>query len=299
MSMQFPRYDPSLGPAKLDGEGYICNLNIKLGSIEQGTLVQRAKRRYSNSERSSLQFAADLRRLHDAGAHKSSGVKDFSVWATHIFEGLKRSNAKLLCWQGALLLVLEGHDLINLEDVKPRLGATAVRKLASVLANYGEDMLLEIWKQIELDRPNGKIIDRDVKEAMQNSGVFVMNAVKDVNGTVNGPEYEDEPDEGEDEPDSEEEADYHEVNEDYDSTVHMPPTRDDQIDIEAVTKAYDDLVDPIGKNHIGLMDLLDPDNDDFDPKQILQLYTQFLSEVADLKTTIDAIVASESEQAAA
>jgi hypothetical protein len=173
----YPSYNPKLGRAQLDdSESYICNQNVTMNAITRTTLISKARRRFIAAERNTMLFAADLRRLHDAGVHRhGSGSKDFTLWAASTFEGLSRANARLLCWQGALLLILEGHGLIDIDVVKPRLGATAVRKLCSLLGHFGEDALLVVWHQMEQDKPNGKFIETDVLEAMKNSGFFILN----------------------------------------------------------------------------------------------------------------------------
>jgi hypothetical protein len=145
----YPSYNPKLGRAQLDdSESYICNQNVTMNAITRTTLISKAQRRFVAAERNTMLFAADLRRLHDAGVHRhGSGSKDFAIWASDTFVGLSKANAKQLCWQGGMLLILEGHELIDTNAVKLRVGATAVRKLASILGHFDEDTLLRVWQQ--------------------------------------------------------------------------------------------------------------------------------------------------------
>ena len=280
--MAYPSYDPKLGPARLDDDdGYICNQNIKLDNASAGKLVQQAQRHYVSTERSTIQFCADLRRLHDAGVHKrGSGSKDFGLWCVDTFDGITRTNAKLLCWQGTVLLILEGHGFIDINDVNPRVGATGVRKLSSLLGNFDEETLVTVWKQIEVDKPEGKIVEADVADAMKNAGVFPLN--KD--------QPKDETDlflrelEGDDEDASDEDR----------TLGNYVDEIIDDADVEAIVHLHQELVDSFDKKRLRLIKLTDPDNQPYDPVAIRSLYDEMATLLFELGYLLDLETVDES-----
>lgn len=263
IGMAYPSYDPALGPAKFDDDdGYICNQNVKLDKETKAALITRAQRRYISSERSTIQFCADLRRLHDARVHKRSnrGTKDFGYWCVDTFPGITRTNAKLLCWQGTVLLILEGHGFIDINAAKPRLGATGVRKLASLLSNFDEQTLVTVWKQIEEDFPEGKIVEADVIIATQNAGVFRLNKDQpESEHEVPGPVPHDEKDKEDDIIDDESSANFIEAND---------------ADVEAIMHLHQELVDSFDKKRMKLIKLTDPDNQPYNTEAIKKLYDE-------------------------
>jgi hypothetical protein len=275
--MTYPSYDPALGPAQLDGESYICNQNLKLSRKEKAALITRAQRRYISTERSTIQFCADLRRLHDTGIHKRGpGPKDFGYWCVETFPGITRTNAKLLCWQGTVLLILEGHGFIDIDAVKPRIGATGVRKLASLLSNFDEQTLVTVWEQIEEDFPDGKIVEADVVIATQNAGIFRLNKdqPESEHDTLGPVPHDDDADD-----------------EDEDDIVDDTPSEDfieaDAADVEAIMHLHQELVDSFDKKRVQLIKLTDPDNQPYDSTKIRKLYDEMATLLFELGNMLE------------
>lgn len=262
--MKYPSYDPSIGSAQLDNDGYICNQNLKLTPVLRKALLNKAKRHFRASERSSIQFAADLCRLRDAGVHKrESGTKDFGLWCVDTFPGITRTHAKVIVWQGAVLLILEGHDCINIDDSQPRIGTTGVRKLASLLSNFDEDTLLLVWKRIEQDYPEGKIVEADVVEAMQNEGVFIANKPKPDKGDVTINFLERITDDEED--------DYDEEGAERQPAEATPIESED---VEAIMHLHQELVDSFDKLRVKLVKATDPESQPYDHQAIRKYYDE-------------------------
>ena len=63
---------------------------------ETRTLETAARRHWRAASRNALVFAAELRRLHDGGAHLVRGYDNFARYAEHTFDGLTASAAKQL-----------------------------------------------------------------------------------------------------------------------------------------------------------------------------------------------------------
>jgi hypothetical protein len=117
--------------------------------------------------RNLARFAADLRRLQDGEAHLTRGFSSFGAYAEHLFDGLSAANAKKISVQGAVLLVLERHRRIALDDLTSQLpGATGLRALAVVMSQHGEDTMLAIYDRARLLRPGRAVVDRTVNLAV-------------------------------------------------------------------------------------------------------------------------------------
>jgi hypothetical protein len=120
-------------------------LGPRLTKGEARPLENQAKRHYRAAGRNLARFAADLRRLQDGEAHLTRGFASFGAYAEHTFDGLSAANAKKISIQGAVLLVLEQHDRISLDEQTALLpGATGPRALAAVLSQHGEDTMLRV-----------------------------------------------------------------------------------------------------------------------------------------------------------
>jgi hypothetical protein len=202
-----------------------------------------------------------------------TGSKDFAIWASDTFVGLSKANAKQLCWQGGMLLILEGHELIDTNAVKLRVGATAVRKLASILGHFDEDTLLRVWQQAVQDKPVGKISENDVSEAMKNTGIFILNRQQN-----------------EEEEELEEitiKLDSHADREDFSAAPADDEADANDPDIEAILHLHQELVDPFDKLRRSLVKLTDPDNQPYDVGKIREQFNEAVDLLLDLERFLD------------
>jgi hypothetical protein len=130
---------------------------------EARPLENRAKRHYRAAGRNLARFAADLRRLQDGEAHLTRGFSSFGAYAEHTFDGLSAANAKKISVQGAVLLVLEQHRRISLDEQTALLrGATGLRALAAVLSQHGEATMLGVYDKAAQLRPGRAVVDSTV-----------------------------------------------------------------------------------------------------------------------------------------
>jgi hypothetical protein len=142
-------------------------LGPRLTKGEARPLETQAKRHYRAAGRNLAKFAADLRRLQDGEAHLTRGFSSFGAYAEHTFDGLSAANAKKISVQGAVLLVLERHHRITLDDTAgPLPGATGLRALATVLTQHGEDTMLAIYDTASKLRPGRAVVDSTVNLAV-------------------------------------------------------------------------------------------------------------------------------------
>jgi hypothetical protein len=96
------------------------------------------------------------------------GFNAFGPYAEHTFDGLSAANAKELSVQGAVLLALERHDRIRLDDQGTNLpGVTGLRALAVVLSQHGEDTMLANYDQAAQLRLDRAIVDTTVNLAVR------------------------------------------------------------------------------------------------------------------------------------
>jgi hypothetical protein len=142
-------------------------LGPRLTKGEARPLETQAKRHYRAAGRNLARFAADLRRLQDGEAHLTRGFSSFGAYAEHTFDGLSAANAKKISIQGAVLLALEEHDRISLDEQTSQLpGATGLRALAVVLSQHGEDAMLAIYDKASQLRPGRAVVDSTVNLAV-------------------------------------------------------------------------------------------------------------------------------------
>jgi len=143
-------------------------LGPRLTKGEARPLENQAKRHYRAAGRNLARFAADLRRLQDGEAHLTRGFSSFGAYAEHTFDGLSAANAKKISVQGAVLLALEHHERISLEEQAGQLpGATGLRALAAVLSQYGEDTMLAVYDKAAQLRPGRAVVDSTVNLAVR------------------------------------------------------------------------------------------------------------------------------------
>jgi hypothetical protein len=142
-------------------------LGPRLTKGEARPLENQAKRHYRAAGRNLARFAADLRRLQDGEAHLTRGFSSFGAYAEHTFDGLSAANAKKISTQGAVLLVLEQHERISLDEQTALLpGATGLRALAAVLSQHGEDTMLRVYDKAAQLRPGRAVVDSTVNLAV-------------------------------------------------------------------------------------------------------------------------------------
>ena len=142
-------------------------LGPRLTKGEARPLETQAKRHYRAAGRNLAKFAADLRRLQDGEAHLTRGFSSFGAYAEHIFDGLSAANAKKISLQGAVLLVLERHQRVTLEEPTSQLpGATGLRALATVLGQHGEETMLTVYDKAAQLRPGRAVVDTTVNLAV-------------------------------------------------------------------------------------------------------------------------------------
>jgi hypothetical protein len=142
-------------------------LGPRLTKGEARPLENQAKRHYRAAGRNLARFAADLRRLQDGEAHLTRGFSSFGAYAEHTFDGLSAANAKKISTHGAVLLALEQHDRISLDEQTALLpGATGLRALAAVLSQHGEDTMLRVYDKAAQLRPGRAVVDSTVNLAV-------------------------------------------------------------------------------------------------------------------------------------
>ncbi len=142
-------------------------LGPRLTKGEARPLETQAKRHYRAAGRNLARFAADLRRLQDGEAHLTRGFSSFGAYAEHTFDGLSAANAKKISVQGAVLLALEEHGRISLDEQTSQLpGATGLRALSVVMSQHGEDAMLAIYDKASQLRPGRAVVDSTVNLAV-------------------------------------------------------------------------------------------------------------------------------------
>jgi hypothetical protein len=142
-------------------------LGPRLTKGEARPLENQAKRHYRAAGRNLARFAADLRRLQDGEAHLTRGFSSFGAYAEHTFDGLSAANAKKISVQGAVLLALEQHGRISLDEQTSQLpGATGLRALSVVMSQHGEDTMLAIYDKAAALRPGRAVVDTTVNLAV-------------------------------------------------------------------------------------------------------------------------------------
>ncbi len=142
-------------------------LGPRLTKGEARPLETQAKRHYRAAGRNLARFAADLRRLQDGEAHLTRGFSSFGAYAEHTFDGLSAANAKKISIQGAVLLTLEEHGRISLDEQTSQLpGATGLRALAVVMSQHGEDAMLAIYDKASQLQPGRAVVDSTVNLAV-------------------------------------------------------------------------------------------------------------------------------------
>jgi hypothetical protein len=139
-------------------------LPARLSKHELRPMINKARRHARAFERHAGQWAVELRLLQDAGVHETYGRKSFGEWAELEFAdfALTESQANKLSQQGRVILALQRNERVDPEDPRTFPGTTGARGLASVLANHGEQKMLEVFDHC----PPQKVVARTVKQAM-------------------------------------------------------------------------------------------------------------------------------------
>jgi hypothetical protein len=140
---------------------------------ETRTLETAARRHWRAASRNALVFAAELRRLHDGGAHLVRGYDNFARYAEHTFDGLTASAAKQLSRQGGVLITLEEHGRLDLGERRLPVATTALRALSVVHNTFGERTMLKVYDRAVKLRPGRVIVEQTVKAAMGDIGAAI------------------------------------------------------------------------------------------------------------------------------
>src|ERR1700712_1546555 len=141
-------------------------LGPRLTKGEARPLEPQANPHYRPAGRTPARFAPDLRRLQDGEAHLTRGFSSFGAYAEHTFDGLSAANAKKISVQGAVLVALEQHGRISLDEQISQLpGATGLRALSVVMSQHGEDTMLAIYDKAAQLRPGRAVVDSTVNLA--------------------------------------------------------------------------------------------------------------------------------------
>jgi hypothetical protein len=134
---------------------------------EARSLESSARRHWRAASRNALVFAAELRRLHDGGAHLVRGYDNFAIYAEHTFDGLTANAAKQLSRQGGVLLALEHHHRLSLDQPALPVATTALRALSVVHNTFGENTMLAVYDRAIHLRPGRAIVEQTVRAATQ------------------------------------------------------------------------------------------------------------------------------------
>ena len=127
-------------------------------------MINKARRHARAFERHAGQWAVELRLLQEAGVHETYGRKSFGEWAEIEFAdfALTESQANKLSQQGRVILALQRNERVDPEDPRTFPGTTGARGLASVLANHGEQKMIEVFDRC----PPQRVVARTVKQAI-------------------------------------------------------------------------------------------------------------------------------------
>jgi hypothetical protein len=154
----------------------------------------RDTRRYARAvKRNTMQLAASLRQLQDAGAHLTYGRKSFAQWAATEFADLDLTAdaVKKLCKSGRALLVLAQHERIDLTDHRTLPGTTGARALSAVLSSHGEQAALAVFDSCPPDHVSATTVS---------AAAGALLPPKPAAAAPPTPLHEDEDEEPEDEP---------------------------------------------------------------------------------------------------
>jgi len=124
-----------------------------------------AIRLYAQSQRTSLQFAMEIRRLQDGAAHIMRGYPNFGKYIEDTFEGLSAINAQQISRTGNVLRILENAgriDAYKKPDDMP--GVTGVRALATILGQFGDDAMISVYDKAA--STGRKVLETNVKAAL-------------------------------------------------------------------------------------------------------------------------------------
>jgi len=138
-----------------------------LTKAEARSLESSARRHWRAASRNALVFAAELRRLHDGGAHLVRGYDNFAIYAEHTFDGLTANAAKQLSRQGGVLLTFEHDARISLDQQRLPVATTALRALSVLHNTFGENTMLAVYDRAIQLRPGRAIVEQTVRAAMR------------------------------------------------------------------------------------------------------------------------------------
>lgn len=130
-----------------------------LSKREADAIETRAHKLWDTFRRTGLQFAAELRRLQDGGAHLTKGYTNFGEYVEATFPDMTMSNAQQLSRMGGALLLLEENNRIDLRNKELPIGATGARALAKVYKDLGKDAALAIYDEAA---SHGRMVTEDM-----------------------------------------------------------------------------------------------------------------------------------------
>ena len=162
-------------PPSDDRIGHVSNevSGEALSRAQLRPIIRRAKTHWQTLNRVSLLFAAELRQLHEGGAHLEYGYDEFGEFAEGEFPGLSAASARKLSRTGDVLLTLQRHRrLVVAEGDKLPIGTRAARALASIQFRFGGEAMLAVYdRAVETHpahgRPGKPISDRHVQTAQR------------------------------------------------------------------------------------------------------------------------------------
>jgi hypothetical protein len=142
-------------------------LDERLSKSAALTIERSAQRHWRTVRRSTLLLCAELRQLQDGEAHLLRGYASFAQYAAErIAPELSEANVKKLSWRGSPLLALARHGRLKLDDrTALPIGTTGAQALASVLTQWGEQKMLEVYDLALTLKPGSPLSDVTVARA--------------------------------------------------------------------------------------------------------------------------------------
>ena len=227
-----------------------------LSKSELRPMINKARRHSRAVKRNTMQLAASLRQLQDAGAHLTYGRKSFPQWAATEFADLDLTPdaVKKLVKAGRALLLLDREGRIDLSDPRTIPATTGARALSAVISSHGEQAALEVF------------------DACPPEGVVATNVNAAAGALLPPP------------PATAQRA-----------SDQSPPDEDDEDDEpEEIPQEVEKLRNHVERLHDYLHDISCAD--DADPIAVTRAYDHFLSDAQALKPVLAAVLPSEDEQ---
>jgi hypothetical protein len=134
-----------------------------LSKHELRPIIAKARKFGQAFKRDGQLLAVELHLLQEAEAHLTYGRKSFGAWAATEFADLDLTadNANKLSQQGRVILALQRNGRVDPKNPGTFPGTTGTRALAPVLANHGEQALLQVFDAC----PEGHVVATTVGAA--------------------------------------------------------------------------------------------------------------------------------------